>query len=63
MYPQSMLWSKNHKNMEKVLLKFFDFYNIRKIYTLHGRVFVMFNGKDNKLKSFKDRAMPSWVLN
>ena len=39
MYPQSMFWSKS--KVKKILLKVFSFYNLRKIYTLHGRVFVM----------------------
>ena len=30
-YPQSMFWSKNKKNIKKILLKIFNFYNLKKI--------------------------------
>ena len=40
-YPQSVFLSKNKKNIEIFLLKVFNFYNLRKIYILHGYVFVM----------------------
>ena len=33
--------SKNKKHIKIFLLKIFNFYNLRKIYILHGRVFVM----------------------
>ena len=41
-YPQSMFWSKNKKNIKNFLLEIFTFYNLRKICILHGHVFVMF---------------------
>ena len=41
MYLQSMFWRKNKKNIESFLMKIFNFYNLNKIYILHGRVFVM----------------------
>ena len=41
-YPQSMFWSKNKKNIQKFLLKLFIFYNLKNLCILHGHVFVMF---------------------
>ena len=37
-----MFFSKNKKNIKYVLLKIFDFYNLKNLYILQGRVFVMF---------------------
>ena len=39
--PTIYVLSKNKKNMKNFLLKSFNFYNFRKICTLHGHVFVM----------------------
>ena len=33
--------SKNKKNIKKILLKIFNFYNLKKTCILHGHVFVM----------------------
>ena len=33
--------SKNKKNIEDFLLNFFNFYNLKNLCILHGRVFVM----------------------
>ena len=42
MYPQSMFWSKNKKNVNFFfLLKIFIFYYFKNFCILHGRVFVM----------------------
>ena len=39
--PTIYVLSKNKKNIENSLQKILNFYNYRKIYILHGRVFVM----------------------
>ena len=39
--PTIYVLSKNKKNIKTFLLKFFIFYNLRKICILHGYVFVM----------------------
>ena len=40
--------SKNKKKIKLFLLKIFNFYNLKKICILHGRVFVMIKGhKEN----------------
>ena len=36
-----MCWSKNKKKIKKILLKIFNFYNLRKMNILHGRDYVM----------------------
>ena len=41
MYPQSMVLSKNKKNIKTFLLKIFVFYNLENLCILHGRVLVM----------------------
>ena len=41
MYPQSMFWSKNKKNIKKFLQKMFMFYSFKNPCILHGQVFVM----------------------
>ena len=40
-YPQSMFWSKNKKNIKIFLLKIFNFYNLGKMCILQGLIFVM----------------------
>ena len=40
-YPQSMFRAKMIKNIKNLLLKIFDFYNLRKICLLHGCVFII----------------------
>ena len=40
-YPQSVFWSKNKKNIFFFSDKIFNFYNSRKTYIFHERVFVM----------------------
>ena len=41
MYPQSMFWSKNKKNITIFHLKIIDFTAVKYCSILHGRVFVM----------------------
>ena len=42
MYPQSIyVLSKDKKNIKTVLLKIFNFYNLKNLCILHGHVFVM----------------------
>ena len=40
-YPQSIILAKNKNNNKTILLNFFNFYNLKKLCILHGRVFVM----------------------
>ena len=65
MYPQSVL-SKNKKNIKIFLQKIFNFYNLRKTYLLHGRVFVMITCitcvKLNSLEINKSCCFSSFVL-
>ena len=42
-YPQSMFWSKNKKNIKLFLMKFSIFTGEKNLCILHGRVFVMFH--------------------
>ena len=41
MYPQSMFWSKNKKNIKFLLMKFSIFTGEKNLCILHGQVFVM----------------------
>ena len=41
--PTIYILSKNKKNIENFLLKFFIFYNFKNLFILHGHVFVMFS--------------------
>ena len=46
MYPQSL------KNIKNFPLIFFIFYNLRKIYILHGRVFIMVCISNNEIEFY-----------
>ena len=46
---------KNKKNIKNNLLKYFNFYNLRKICILHGHVFVMINSSIDKLINTEDQ--------
>ena len=59
--------SKNKKNIEKILLKIFIFYNFKNLCILHGHVFVIYlidhcryNLKDHELV-YHSEEMPSYA--
>ena len=55
--PTIYVLSENKKNIKIFLMKIFNYYNLRKIYLLHGHVFVM--GKMSRI--FKYRKV-EWNL-
>ena len=49
MFLQSMFWAKIRKISSFFLLKIINFYNLRKICILHGRVFIMYRQQNIKI--------------